>query len=254
LALEQQSPPPAPANAAVALELRDIVAGYHGNQVLHGVTIKTHPSEVLLVLGPNGTGKSTLLSVASGLVRPRSGGVYLSGRDVTSEPVHHRAHLGIAHVPDGRRIFPKQSVEDNLLVGSLAGSHDKDSRQRGFDWVYELFPVLQRKRKDSASTLSGGEQQMLAIAQAVMSMPRVLLLDEPSAGLAPLLTKQVFERVQRLKDRQMSVVMVEQVASALTIADRVYVMRTGEVVADGKAEEFKTEELSDKYLGGRAQK
>ncbi len=234
-----------------ALELQAVVAGYHGNQVLHGVSVSASPSEVVLILGPNGTGKSTLLAVAAGLVRPRSGAVVLGGREITGEPVHRRAHLGLALVPEGRRVFLRQSVEDNLLVGSLAGPHDREARERGFAWVYELFPVLERKRHADASTLSGGEQQMLAIAQAVMASPRVLLLDEPSAGLAPLLTKQVFERVQRLRERGIAVVMVEQVAGALSIADRVYVMRTGEVVAEGRAADFQAQQLGSQYLGTR---
>lgn len=237
-----------PAGSALALLFRDVVAGYHGNQVLQGVTIEVPKGEVVLVLGPNGTGKSTLLSVGSGLVRPKQGAVLLDGRDITGLAAHRRAHMGVAHVPEGRRIFPRQSVRDNLLLGSLAGSK-RGSRDEGFEWVYRLFPVLERKRERPAATLSGGEQQMLAIAQAVMAWPRVLLLDEPSAGLAPILAKQVFERVALLKERGISVLMVEQLVGAMTIADRIYVMRNGAVVGQGRPEEFAADTLGSQYLG-----
>jgi branched-chain amino acid transport system ATP-binding protein len=232
-----------------ALVLDRISAGYGGNQVLHGVSVEVPAGQAVLVLGPNGTGKSTLLSVASGLVRQRSGRVIVHGTDVSNLPPHKRARLGLAHVPEGRRVFPRLSVGDNLLVGTVAGG--KDERDANFEWVFQLFPVLERKRTNVASTLSGGEQQMLAIAQAVMSRPSVLLLDEPSAGLAPILARQVFERVQLLRERGISVLMVEQVVGALEIADTVYVMRNGEVVAQGAASAMKADRLSEQYLGSR---
>jgi branched-chain amino acid transport system ATP-binding protein len=250
LALEAPAVPNgAPGVAVPALDLRSIVAGYGGSQVLHGVNVTAPKGEVVLILGPNGAGKSTLLSVVSGLVKHRSGAVLLEGRDVSGMAVHRRARLGIAHVPEGRRIFPRQSVHDNLLLGSLASKADGAWRDQAFGWVYELFPVLERKRSRPAATLSGGEQQMLAIAQGVMSNPRILLLDEPSAGLSPLLAKQVLERVRLLRERGMSVLMVEQTAGAITVADRVYVLRNGEVVAGGAADEFRSPELASQYLG-----
>jgi branched-chain amino acid transport system ATP-binding protein len=176
----------------------------------------------------------------------------LDGKVVSGLAVHRRARLGIAHVPEGRRVFPRQSVHDNLLMGLLASGGDNDWRDTVFGWVYELFPVLDRKRSRPAATLSGGEQQMLAIAQAVMSKPRILLLDEPSAGLSPLLAKQVLDRVRVLRERGISVLMVEQTAGAITVADRVYVLRNGEVVAGGTADEFRSPELASQYLGARA--
>ncbi len=242
----------APGVGEPALELRAIVAGYGGSQVLHGVSVVAPKGEVVLIIGPNGAGKSTLLSVISGLVKHRSGAVLLEGRDVSGIPVHRRARLGIAHVPEGRRIFPRQPVHDNLLLGSLASKAAGASRDQAFDWVYELFPVLERKRSRLAATLSGGEQQMLAIAQGVMSNPRILLLDEPSAGLSPLLAKQVLERVRLLRERGMSVLMVEQTAAAITVADRVYVLRNGQVVAGGAADEFRAPQLASQYLGAGA--
>jgi branched-chain amino acid transport system ATP-binding protein len=216
------------------------------------VSVSAPKGEVVLILGPNGAGKSTLLSVISGLVKHSSGDVVLDGKVVSGLAVHRRARLGIAHVPEGRRVFPRQSVHDNLLMGLLASGGDNDWRDTVFGWVYELFPVLDRKRSRPAATLSGGEQQMLAIAQAVMSKPRILLLDEPSAGLSPLLAKQVLDRVRVLRERGLSVLMVEQTAGAITVADRVYVLRNGEVVAGGTADEFRSPELASQYLGARA--
>src|SRR5262245_16539947 len=211
------------------LQLESITAGYHGNVVLHGVSVSVSQGSVVVILGPNGAGKSSLLSVASGLLRHRSGRVLLEGRDVSSLPPHERARLGIAHVPEGRRIFRRQTVEENLLMGAYTGT--RESVEAGFRWVYELFPVLERKRRDLAWTMSGGEQQMLAIAQAVMARPRVLLLDEPSAGLAPALVKQVFERIRRLNEQGIALLMVEQVvAGALAVADYVYVLTDGRTV------------------------
>ena len=252
MALESSSPVPLSRGAPAAqptLRLEGIVAGYHGNRVLHGVTIEARPGEVVLILGPNGTGKSTLLAVAAGAVRQREGRVLIDGRDCSNEAPHQRARAGIAFVPEGRRIFPRQSVHDNLLLGCFAAKIDRSERDRRFDSVYELFPVLRTKDARTASTLSGGEQQMLAIAQAVMANPRVLLLDEPSAGLAPLLTKQVFHQISQLRERGMTIVIVEQVAAALGIADRAYLMRNGEVVSEGPASEVAATEMGDRYLG-----
>jgi branched-chain amino acid transport system ATP-binding protein len=235
--------------AGMALQADSIVAGYAGNQVLHGVTVDARRGEVVLILGPNGAGKSTLLSVISGLVRQRSGKIFVDGKDVGGAPVHQRAKMGVAHVPEGRRIFPRQSVKDNLLLGTLAGKADKEAREESFRWVYELFPILERKQRHLAATLSGGEQQMLAIAQGVMSRPRILLLDEPSAGLAPILAKQVLDRVRLLSEGGISVLIVEQTAGAIAVADRVFVMRNGEVVASGSSDEFREQDLASQYLG-----
>lgn len=230
------------------LQLENIVAGYHGNEVLHTVNVSVTAGQVVVMLGPNGAGKSTLLSVASGLLRHRSGRVLLAGRDVSALPPHERAKLGIAHVPEGRRIFRRQTVEENLLMGAYASP--KGTAEAGFRWVFELFPVLERKRRNVAWTLSGGEQQMLAIAQAVIARPRVLLLDEPSAGLAPGLVKQVFERVRQLHEQGISLLMVEQVvASALSVADYVYVLTSGTIVAENPASEVQAEDVERRYLG-----
>lgn len=240
-----------PDKKPAALALENIVAGYSGNQVLHSVSVEVGEGQAVLVLGPNGTGKSTLLSVASGLVRQRTGRVRVRGVDVSNLPPHKRSRLGLAHVPEGRRVFARLSVSDNLALGTVAGG--KNDRVESLAWVYELFPVLARRQKSLASTLSGGEQQMLAIGQAVMSRPKVLLLDEPSAGLAPILARQVFERIRLLRDRGISVLMVEQMAGALDIADMVYVMRNGVVLSHGAASATNAERLSEQYLGSRAQ-
>jgi branched-chain amino acid transport system ATP-binding protein len=248
LALESSAPVALPV-VQPALRLEGIVAGYHGNQVLHGVTVEARPGEVVLILGPNGTGKSTLLAVAAGAIRHRQGRVLLDGRDVSNEPPHKRSRAGIGYVPEGRRIFPRQSVHDNLLLGCFAARIDRVEKERRFASIHELFPVLKAKDARTAATLSGGEQQMLAIAQAVMANPRVLLLDEPSAGLAPLLTKQVFQQITRLRELGMTIIIVEQVAAALTIADRAYLMRNGAVVSEGPASAIAAQEMGDRYLG-----
>lgn len=235
--------------ATVTLAVEAIVAGYHGSEVLHGVSLAVPPGSCVVLLGPNGAGKSTLLSVASGLLRQRSGRVLLNGRDVSGLAAHERARSGICHVPEGRRIFRRQSVADNLLVGAYASSRDRDWQAEAFRWVYDLFPVLERKRSRLAGTLSGGEQQMLAVAQAMMGKPRVLLLDEPSAGLAPALVKQMLERVRLLRERGVAVLMVEQVvASALAVADYVYVLSNGTIAAQGTVAEMQQRDLADRYL------
>ncbi len=241
--------PTAAAGATPALAVEGVVAGYHGSEVLHGVSLVVPPGSAVLLLGPNGAGKSTTLATISGLLRPRAGHVLLSGRDVTALPAHERARLGIAHVPEGRRIFRRQTVEENLLIGADFCGHDRTWRTEAFAWVFDLFPVLARKRGNTASTLSGGEQQMLAVAQAIMSRPRVLLLDEPSAGLAPTLVKQLMERVRLLHERGIALLMVEQVvASALAIADYVYVLRDGQIVAEGAAAAMQQSDLESRYL------
>jgi branched-chain amino acid transport system ATP-binding protein len=233
---------------APILQLESVTAGYHGNQVLHGISVNVPAGQAVVILGPNGAGKSSLLAVASGLLRHRGGRVLLEGRDISALPPHERAKLGIAHVPEGRRIFRRQTVEENLLMGAYTCS--KETAEAGFRWVYELFPVLERKRRDLAWTMSGGEQQMLAIAQAVMARPRVLLLDEPSAGLAPALVKQVFERVRTLNEQGIALLMVEQVvAGALAVADYVYVLTDGRTVAERPAAEMDAEEVERRYLG-----
>jgi branched-chain amino acid transport system ATP-binding protein len=236
--------------AADTLRVESIAAGYHGSEVLHGVSLTVPAGQAVVLLGPNGAGKSTLLWVVSGLLRQRSGHVIFEGKDISSQPAHERARSGMCFVPEGRRIFRRQTVEDNLLIGAYACSGDKQWRSEAFAWVYDLFPVLERKRRNVASTLSGGEQQMLAVAQAVMGKPRILLLDEPSAGLAPALVKQMLERVRLLHARGIAVLMVEQVvASALAIADYVYVMRDGQIVAEGAAAEMQAQDLEHRYLG-----
>jgi branched-chain amino acid transport system ATP-binding protein len=236
------------------MDLAGIIAGYSGNQVLHGVDIAVKPGELVLVLGPNGAGKSTLLGVASGLVRQTSGRISLDGSDISSLKPHVRARRGIAFVPEGRRIFAKQSVHDNLLIGTVARGGRGPGAEESFQWVFEVFPILFTKRNKFAATLSGGEQQMLAIAQGLMSQPRVLLLDEPSGGLAPILVKQVFERCRALVERGISILMVEQTAGAIAIADRVYIMRGGLVVDEGAASEMQAGELGERYLGTGAWK
>jgi branched-chain amino acid transport system ATP-binding protein len=231
------------------LAIQGIVAGYGGSEVLHGVSLDVPQGNTVVLLGPNGAGKSTLLSAISGLVRHRAGRIMLDGRDVSGMPAHERARIGICHVPEGRRVFKRQSVEDNLLIGSYASARDAAWRPEAFRWVYELFPVLERKRGKPAGSLSGGEQQMLAVAQGIMGKPRILLLDEPSAGLAPVLVKQMLERVRLLRERGIAVLMVEQaVSGAMAVADYVYVLSSGQIVGQGTVEEMQGHDLAGRYL------
>lgn len=204
---------------------------------------------IISLLGPNGAGKSTTLWTIMGVVRPWEGRILLDGNDVTKVPPHKKVELGIALVPEGRRLFPEMTVEENLLMGAFA----KRSREKAHDtleFVYSLFPRLRERRRQKAGTMSGGEQQMLAIARALMSRPRVLLIDEPSAGLAPKIVSDLFQTIKQLKE-EMSVLLVEQnVAAALEISDYAYVIENGRIVLEGRPEELaENEHVKKAYLG-----
>lgn len=201
------------------------------------------------LLGPNGAGKTTTLLTAMGVVKPWAGRVFLDGRDVTEAPPHKKVELGMALVPEGRRLFTDMAVEENLLMGA----YTKRAREKTLDtleWVYSLFPRLKERRRQKAGTMSGGEQQALAIARALMSRPKVLLLDEPSAGLAPKVAADLFDVVKRLKE-EVSVLLVEQnVAVSLEISDYAYVLENGRVVKEGAPQELAQDEYVKKvYLG-----
>jgi len=204
---------------------------------------------VTALLGPNGAGKTTTLLTAMGVVKPWAGRVFLDGRDVTEAPPHKKVELGMALVPEGRRLFTDMAVEENLLMGA----YTKRAREKTLDtleWVYSLFPRLKERRRQKAGTMSGGEQQALAIARALMSRPKVLLLDEPSAGLAPKVAADLFDVVKRLKE-EVSVLLVEQnVAVSLEISDYAYVLENGRVVKEGAPQELAQDEYVKKvYLG-----
>lgn len=236
------------------LDLRDIVAAYGRVPVLHGVSLTVEAGEMVTLVGANGAGKSTLLKVAAGVLAPRAGRVILEGSDVTAVPVHRRVGRGVVLVPEGRMLFASMSVDENLTLGAyLRGGRGKQSAEADRGRVFELFPILEQRRKQAAGTLSGGEQQMLAIGRALMSAPKVLLLDEPSLGLAPKVIAEIFAVLDRLRETGLTIVLVEQDAKvALKHADRGYVMRTGEIALSGSAEALLTnDDVRHIYLGAR---
>jgi branched-chain amino acid transport system ATP-binding protein len=237
-------------SGAATLELSGIQAGYGDFQALFGVGLRVEPGEAVGVVGPNGAGKTTLLRVISGLLRPKTGSLRYGDQDLTKVPAHLLPELGIAHVPENRRLFPHLTVEENLKVGAFAKSARAHFAERR-DRVYDLFPRMAQRRHQLAGTMSGGEQQMCAIGRALMCAPKILLLDEPSAGLAPLVVQQVFDLVRRIRQEGLTVLIVEQnVAQVLRVVDRAYVLETGRVAAEGKSAELAADPvLRRSYLG-----
>jgi branched-chain amino acid transport system ATP-binding protein len=235
---------------AATLEVRDLASGYGGVQALAGVSITAQPATITAVLGANGAGKTTLLRTISGFVRARRGHVVLDGTDLTRRPPEDISRAGVAHVPEGQGVITELTVEENLRLGGLCGG--RADRAAALAESYQRFPVLAERRRRAAATLSGGERQMLVIARALMARPRVLLLDEPSLGLAPLLVAQVMDLVARLRhERGLTVLLVEQNArSALAIADQGVVLNLGKVVASAAAAELASDvALRKHYLG-----
>jgi branched-chain amino acid transport system ATP-binding protein len=228
----------------------DNVTTYYGQmRILEGVSLHVRQGELVCLLGGNASGKSTTLKTILGIVLPRSGRVLLGGKDVTSWPVPDRITRGIAIVPENRRLFGDMTVRENLELGAVLRGRDK--LDTDFDRIHALFPRLLERRSQLAGTLSGGEQQMVAVGRALMSRPRLLLMDEPSMGLSPALVQQNFEIIKGIHESGVAVLMVEQNASmALSIADRGYVLSTGEIVLEGSATELlRSEELKRAYLG-----
>jgi branched-chain amino acid transport system ATP-binding protein len=238
-------------DTGASLVLENVQAGYGDFQALFGVSLHVTPGEAVGVVGPNGAGKTTLLRVISGLIRPRSGRLAFGGQDLTTIPPHMLPGMGIAHVPENRRLFPHLTVEENLRVGAFTKSARGHFDQRR-DYVYELFPRMKQRRNQLAGTMSGGEQQMCAIGRALMCSPRILLLDEPSAGLAPIVVQQVFDLVRRIRQEGLTVLIVEQnVSQVLRTVDRAYVLETGRVAAEGPAAELAADPaIRRSYLGG----
>ena len=232
------------------LELIAIEAGYGSFQALFGVSLEVRRGEAVAVIGPNGAGKTTLMRVISGLIRPPEGRISFEGVDLSATPAHRIVDLGIAHVPENRRLFPRMSVEDNLRIGAFTPRARAQFRDR-LAFVYELFPRLEERRRQLAGTLSGGEQQMCAIGRALMSLPRLLLLDEPSAGLAPVVVQQVFALVERIRASGLTVLIVEQnVHQVLRVVDRAYLLEAGAIRASGAAQALAASEvIHEAYLG-----
>jgi branched-chain amino acid transport system ATP-binding protein len=231
-----------------ALEVRGLFAGYGRIEALHGIDLRVGQGELVALVGANGAGKTTLLRAVSGLIKASAGSVTLFGREVGRDSADARVRAGLSQVLEGRQVFGPMSVQDNLLLG---GYTRPEGRQRRLAEMYALFPVLEEKRLLAAGTLSGGQQQMLAIARALMSEPKVLLLDEPSMGLAPLLVKEIFGVIARLKARGIPILLVEQNAhAALSVADVGYVLETGAIALGGPAAQLlRDERVKAAYLG-----
>ena len=233
------------------LRLDNIDVYYGKIQTLKGVSLEVNDGELVTLIGSNGAGKSTTLRTISGLMRPRGGSIVYDGKPIDRLPAHEIVNLGIVHCPEGRRLFGHLTVSENLRLGAVTQrSHSEVERQRRE--VFELFPRLEERRSQSAATLSGGEQQMLAIGRALMARPRLLLLDEPSLGLAPLLVQSVFATIRRIKAQGVTILLVEQNAwQALEIADRGYVMETGKIILTDSAAVLRTNpQVEQAYLGG----
>jgi len=234
------------------LEVEDLWAAYDdAAPVLKGISLRLEQRELVAVLGANGAGKSTVLRVLSGLLPCQRGRVTFDGRDITAMPPHRRVALGLVQVPEGRQMLAGLSVEENLLLGGYVRRRDRAELAASMDEVYGIFPVLKERRRQLAGSLSGGQQQMVALGRALMAKPRVLLCDEPSLGLAPLMVKEVFDVIARLRQTGLAILLVEQNAKkAIELADRGVVLRSGVVTVAGSAGELMTsEEVRAAYLG-----
>jgi branched-chain amino acid transport system ATP-binding protein len=236
--------------AGPILELHDVHTYYGSIQALRGISITVEEGEVVTLLGANGAGKSTTLRSINGLNRPRQGSIRFQGRDITSVPAHEIVKRGIAQSPEGRRLFPRMTVTENLEMGAFQRS-DRSAIKDDMDHVFQLFPRLQERRNQKAGTLSGGEQQMCAIGRALMARPKLLLLDEPSLGLAPIFVERIFDIIKQINQEGTSILLVEQNAlMALDAAHRGYVLETGSIVLADSAEALKTnEQVRKTYLG-----
>ena len=233
------------------LQVEDVVTTYGAVRALDGVSMTVEAGTITAVLGANGAGKTTLLRTVNGLVRPRTGRISYEGRDLLRTPIDSVVRLGIAHVPEGRGVITELTVDENLRLGALWRGN-RQELQQSLEEMYQMFPPLAERRTKPADTLSGGERQMLAVARALMSRPRLLLLDEPSLGLAPRVTAQIMATLRRLRDEQsLTVVLVEQNArSALSVSDQAVVLNLGRVVVSGPAAELAADEkLRHAYLG-----
>ena len=232
------------------LEVRNISAGYGSFRALFGVSIEVRAGEAVGVIGPNGAGKTTLLRVISKIINPESGQVMMQGQDLRHVAAHRVVEMGIAHVPEHRRLFPRLTVEEYLRMGAFHPEARRRFAER-LDFVYELFPRMKERRDQLAGTMSGGEQQMCAIGRALMSGPKLLLMDEPSAGLAPVIVQQVFDLVRRIRAEGYTVLIVEQnIQQVLQVVDRAYLLEVGTIKQSGKAADLlASPEIRRAYLG-----
>ena len=232
------------------LRLEHVAAGYGTFQALFGVSLEVQAGEAVAVIGPNGAGKTTLLRVISKLIDVSEGDIRLDGASLNPVPAHRVIELGVAHVPENRRLFPRLSVEENLRIGAYTRAARARFTER-LAYVFELFPRLAERRAQLAGTLSGGEQQMCAIGRGLMSGPKLLLLDEPSAGLAPVIVQQVFELVERIRAEGFTVLIVEQnIRQVLHVVDRAYLLETGQIKLSGTAAELQaSDDIRRAYIG-----
>jgi branched-chain amino acid transport system ATP-binding protein len=232
------------------VEIQNVSFSYGTIRALNNVSLRINDGELVTLIGSNGAGKTTMLCLLSGLYTPSEGHILLDGQDVAALPAHKHVALGIIHVPEGRQIFAKMTIEENLRLGGYLVRDGAEYRRRA-DEVMTLFPLLSERRKQSAGSLSGGEQQMLAIARALISKPKVLLLDEPSLGLSPVMTQQVFAVIENLKAQGITILLVEQnAAEALQISDRAYILETGKITMEGASKDFiNNKAIQEAYLG-----
>jgi len=232
------------------LKVENLSVHYDGMQALAGVNLQVKEGEIVSILGSNGAGKSTLINAVSGMLKLTSGNIAFEGKSITELPAYERVPLGIVQIPEGRRLFPAMTVEENLLMGSTFKAAKK-SRKESLEEAYSLLPRLRERRSQVAKTLSGGEQQMVAIARALQSKPKLLMFDEPSLGLSPLLVQELFALVKRISERGITVLLVEQnVKKTLQIVDRSYVLENGAIVMEGTGSELLNNDLIQKaFLG-----
>ncbi len=234
------------------LKIEDLVVAYGGIEALKGISLEVKEGQIVTLVGANGAGKSTTLRTVIGLVKPVSGRVLFQDRDLLAEKTHHLAKQHITLVPEGRRIFAKLTVLENLKIGAFS-RRDEKGIKADLEWVFSLFPILKERSWQLAGTLSGGEQQMLAVGRALMSRPRLLMMDEPSLGLAPLLVKEIFRIIKEINQQGVTILLIEQNANAaLRIADQGYVLETGRIVLQGSGQELlANQQVKAAYLGKR---
>ncbi len=232
------------------LKIEDLHVFYGGIHALKGISLHVPKGKIITLIGANGAGKSTTLRTITGLVKAKKGSIKFLDKEILGYPAHKIVHMGIAMAPEGRRVFPNLSVLENLKLGAYFRT-DESNIEKDLDWVYELFPRLKERKKQKAGTLSGGEQQMLAVGRALMSKPDLLLMDEPSLGLAPLLVKEIFEIVQQINEEGRTILLIEQNAkAALKIAHYGYVLETGRIILEGTGQDLlNNEEVKKAYLG-----
>lgn len=232
------------------LEVKDLEVYYGMIQAIKGISFEVNKGEVIALIGANGAGKTTTLHTITGLLSPKKGSVMFERKDITKIPAHRIVSMGMAHVPEGRRVFADLSVYENLKLGAYTRK-DKENLNKDLESIYERFPRLAERKNQSAGTLSGGEQQMLAMGRALMSKPSIILMDEPSMGLSPILVNEIFDIIESISKSGTTVLLVEQNAKkALSIADRAYVLETGKIVTSGKASELlEDDSIKKAYLG-----